>query len=186
MDLMTMKFKETYPRTCTAMVDPNIDINDLLRLTQSKQIANPAPYVLSASTTVTKIRNLHFIKNNMLGDILIVSPQARERLSSQLADSIQVLPCTIRCKNGEIKDYSIVNTLQSARIIDEESSERIPIGNSGKWFLGALAIHKNFESPARESAIRDRTHGNHLFFTKKLAEDLNGLDKQIVFVQMGS
>ncbi len=183
-----MKFKETYLHSWIAAIDSYTGTDDLLCLTKSKAIENPAHYALSVGTTVNKIRNLPFIKNNMIGDILIASPSARDFLSSQLADGMQVIPCTIRCRDGEVEDYSIVHTTYCERIVDEDNSEKIFAGKSDRYFIGKLALYEGCEVLISKSAVRDCMNGNQLFFTEELAQDMkkNKLDKFISFAPLKS
>ena len=76
-------------------------------LLKSEPIISPYQYNLFIKASVDKIRKLHFIHNDLLGDIIISSPVINNFLVEYA--NVQSIGATLFCKDGVIEDYSIIS-----------------------------------------------------------------------------
>ena len=73
-----MKFKNSYRQSWIATMPEGLSAANMLNLIKSQRIDDDFVYDLFISVPISKVRNLHFIHNNMLGDVAVVSPALRE------------------------------------------------------------------------------------------------------------
>jgi len=70
-----MKFKNSYRHSQIATMPDGLSAANMLNLIKSQRIKGDFVYDLFIAAPISKVRNLHFIHNNMLRDVPVVSPK---------------------------------------------------------------------------------------------------------------
>ncbi len=156
----------------------------MLNLIKSQRLEDDFVYDLYVSAPISKVRNLHFIHNDMLGDVAVVSPALCE-IFIKYAQT-QPLRLRLRCKDGTIEDYRIINTLQTSDVINEERSQKIYLSDGDEYFIGDICL--NSRIPEDFILGRDTRHQTRLFYSERFAaliKDAN-LDEHVVFEDLPS
>ena len=182
---MTMQFKESYQHSWIATIDDDLNPIYMFDLLKSEPINRPFKYKLFVTTSINKIKNLHFIHNNMLGDIPIVSPDLNKVFIEN--SNVQSIGVVIHCKDGIIDNYSIINTLQSFRIIDQDKSEKIHLtGNSNEYFISEISPCENISN--KFIVGRDIENRTKLFYSENLVHKIKTekLDKYVLFTELNA
>nr|WP_314272488.1 hypothetical protein [uncultured Kingella sp.] len=183
MKIMTMQFKESYRHSWIATVADDIQSICMFDLLKSEPIIFPCQYNLFIEISVDKIRKLHFIHNNLLGDIIIASPVINNLLVEYT--NVQPIGVTLFCKDGVIEDYSIINTLQAYKLIDLEKSKKIYLTkDSHEYFISDEYPCTNI--PNEFIIGRDIENRTRLFYSEFLVEKIKArkLDKYIYFNEL--
>ena len=179
-----MKFKNSYRHSQIATMPEELSAANMLNLIKSQRIDDDFVYDLYIAAPISKVRNLHFIHNNMLGDVAVVSPALRE-IFIKYAQT-QPVRLRLHCKDGTIEDYCMINTLQTSDVINEERSQKIYLGEGGEYFIGDICL--NSRIPEDFVLGRDTRHRTKLFYSErfaKLIKDAN-LDEHVVFEDLPS
>lgn len=178
-----MQFKESYRHSWIATVADDIQSICMFDLLKSEPIIFPCQYNLFIEISVDKIRKLHFIHNNLLGDIIIASPVINNLLVEYT--NVQPIGVTLFCKDGVIEDYSIINTLQAYKLIDLEKSKKIYLTkDSHEYFISDEYPCTNI--PNEFIIGRDIENRTRLFYSEFLVEKIKArkLDKYIYFNEL--
>ena len=178
-----MQFKESYRHGWIATVADDVQSICMFDLLKSKTIMFPCQYNLFIEAPVDKIRKLHFIHNNMLGDIIIASPILNNFLIEYA--NVQPIGATLFCKDGVIEDYSIINTLKTYKLINLEKSKKIYLTkDSHEYFISDVYPCTNI--PNEFIMGRDIENRTRLFYSEFLVEEIKArkLDKYIYFNEL--
>ena len=97
-----MKFKNSYRQSWIATMPEGLSAANMLNLIKSQRLEDDFVYDLFIDAPISKVRNLHFIHNNMLGDIAVVSPALRE-IFIKYAQT-QPVRLRLHCKDGTIEE----------------------------------------------------------------------------------
>lgn len=119
----------------------------------------------------------------MLGDIIIASPVLNNFLVEHA--NVQSIGVTLFCKDGFIEDYSIINTLQTCKLIDLEKSKKIYLTeDSHEYFTSDVYPCTNI--PNEFIIGRDIENRTRLFYSEFLVEEIKArkLDKYIYFNEL--
>ena len=183
MQIMTMQFNESYRHSWIETVADDVQSICMFDLLKSEPIISPYQYNLFIKASVDKIRKLHFIHNNLLGDIIIASPVINNFLVEYA--NVQSIGATLFCKDGVIEDYSIINTLQTYKLIDLEKPKKIYLTkDSHEYFISDVYPCANI--PNEFIMGRDIENRTRLFYSEFLVEKIKArkLDKCIYFNEL--
>ena len=108
-----MQFKESYRHSWIATVADDVQSICMFDLLKSEPIISPYQYNLFIKASVDKIRKLHFIHNDLLGDIIIASPVINNFLVEYA--NVQSIGATLFCKKFRIP--TIQETLMKKQLM---------------------------------------------------------------------
>lgn len=142
------------------------------RFLEGKLVSGSEVPKISFDSKVEYLRKFDLLPHS--GRIPLVSDALASALKEKVGDDLQLVRASLDCKDGEIRDYFLLNIIKLVKIVDLEKSEFVPIPGSTSPMSYNRAVMRDGVS-AEFFMARDVNEVALVFLTEEMKEIVSAL-----------